>query len=176
MTETTEVLARMRQVLFETIKILFPVSVDPDEIIIQHVWRDRDYLGEHDGKVPVWRGWSANLHRLDPAYRTLYIDIGENVHPIPRRVAIFGEEFAKAIADKPLFVIMFVVDCPSKAKDLLIRESFVPRRINDQIIHACVVARPEDFLNHPVLVLAAVGAKLVNLQKELSAMESTRYE
>jgi hypothetical protein len=168
MSESIDIVAYMRQVVYETIKILFPVSVDPDEIIIPHVWRDRDYLNEYEGKVPIWRGWSVNLKRLDPEFRTLYVDIGENVLPVPQRIETFGEDFAEAIEDKSQFIVIFIVDCPFRAKELLNKEGFVARRINDNIVHACIVASPEEFLTQPTLVWAAMGVKLVNMQKELS--------
>lgn len=172
MTETADVFACMRQVLYETIKILFPVSVDPEEIIIPHVWRDREYLNEHEGRVPVWRGWSANLSRVDARLRTLYVDIGDNVLPVSKTVRTFGEDFARAVESKPQFVVVFVVDCPTEARGLLKGEGFVARRISDRIVHACIIAAPDEFLAHPVLIWAAKGAKLMNMQKELSASGS----
>jgi len=175
-TETADVFACMRQVLYETIKILFPVSVDPEEIIIPHVWRDREYLNEHEGKVPVWRGWSANLSKADARLRTLYVDIADNVLPVPKRMRTFGEDFAKAIEDKSQFIVMFVVGCPAKARDLLTGEGFVARRISGSILHACIIAAPDKFLAYPVLTWAAKGAKLMNMQKELSASGSQQHE
>jgi hypothetical protein len=98
----------------------------------------------------------------------LYIDVGDNVLPVFKRTQTFGEDFAKAIEGKRQFIVIFVVDCPAKAKQLLAEEGFVTRRINNNIVHACIVAAPEGFMAQPTLVWAARSAKLVNMQKELS--------
>jgi len=145
------------------------VSVDPDEVIIPHVWRDRDYLNELEGKVAAWQGWSVNLKKIDPHLRTLYIDLGENVLPVSKRIETFGEEFSNQIENLPEFVVMFVVDCPAREKDLLKKEGFLPRRINDAVVHACVVVPSSELFSRPILEWAAKGAKLVNMQKELSS-------
>src|SRR5690606_2386301 len=117
----------MRAVLRETIKILFPLSVEPDDVIIPHVWRDRTYLLEEADGVSVWRGWSVNLSKIDPHYRTLYIDLGENTGLHSESIALFGNEFANAIHDMERFIVIFVSACPAWASKILANEGFIPR-------------------------------------------------
>jgi hypothetical protein len=103
---------QIRNVLFETIRILCPVNVDPDSLIKPHNWRDRKYVGEKEGRVVTWRGYSANLVAVDFRYRAIFIDFVDNVLSQQEKVQLFGEDFAQAISDLPYFVIMFVLDFP----------------------------------------------------------------
>lgn len=167
MTETADVLAYMRQVLAETIKILFPVSVDPEEIIIPHVWRNRRYLGEYRKKVSIWHGWSANLGVLSNQYGTFYVDVADNVLPCSERIRLFGGDFAEAISGLPRYVVMFALDFPLSTTGILRSAGFTPRKMSERRFHACVVTSSDEFINRPILAWAALGARLMNLQKEL---------
>jgi hypothetical protein len=74
----------IKQILSEAIKILFPLDVDPGSLIKPHMWRDRKYVGEFNGKVVPWQGWSANLNSVDFRYRAIFADVVENMIPKDR--------------------------------------------------------------------------------------------
>lgn len=157
----------IKNVLTETIKILFPITTQPDHLIKRHVWRDKKYLGMADNKVVVWRGWSANLVAIDFRYRAIFIDVVENVLPVAEREKLFGKEFAQAISDMERFVVLFVLDFPKNALQHIIDQGFIPRHMG-RVAHACIIASVENFLSLPALYWAAKTARLVMLQRMLS--------
>lgn len=48
---TIDIDTHMYGVLTETIRVLFPLTTAPQDYIKQHVWRDREYVGESGGRV-----------------------------------------------------------------------------------------------------------------------------
>jgi hypothetical protein len=160
----------MRAVLRETIKILFPLSVEPDDVIIPHVWRNKRYVGEHCGRIAAWKGWSANLQTFHPRYSTLYIDQVENSLSEEAKLALFGQEFARRISGNTPYVVMFVLGFPVDTEAIILWEGFIPRRLSERRLHACVVNTVDEFLSQPTLVWAALCARLLNLQKELMTL------
>jgi hypothetical protein len=157
----------IRDVLAETIKILFPVSAEPNKLIKKHIWRDKKYVGIAGGKVAVWRGWSANLVAVDFRYRAIFIDVVENNLTVTEREKLFGKDFAQAITGMPQFVVMFVLDFPKDSNQEIKAQGFIPR-IMGRVVHACIVVSVVDFLSSPAIYWAAKTARLVMLQRVLS--------
>lgn len=164
---TTDLDGRIQDVLAEAISILFPAEFDPRELIKRHVWRDRAYVGMHDGKVVSWRGWSANLVTYDSHYRAVFVDVVDNVLPVWQRIELFGEDFALAIEGLPQLVVLFVLDFPVDSMPQIRRQGFVPRLLT-RSVHACVVAGLDEFFEQPILYWAAKIVKLVLFQRVLS--------
>jgi hypothetical protein len=157
----------IKEVLTETIKIVFPVNVEPANLIKRHVWRDKKYLGTAHNKVVAWCGWSANLVSVDFRYRAIFIDVVDNILPFQERERLFGRDFSDAISNKPQFVVMFVLDFPTHAIETIKTQGFVPRKMG-RVLHACVIASIEQFHALPALYWAAKTARLVMLQRVLS--------
>jgi len=156
-----------QDVLFETIKSLFPLQTESRSIIKQHVWRDRKYVGEMNGSVIVWKGWSANLSHLDFRYRTVFIDRVANVLSIEEKTRLFGWHFAKSSKDMEEFVVMFVLDFPIDAYELILQEGFIPRLMS-KVVHACVVVGINEFLSYTAHHWTSQIIRLVILQRLLS--------
>jgi hypothetical protein len=156
-----------KKVLFEAIKTLFPLQTDPNALIKQHVWRDRKYVGELNGRVISWKGWSANLSSLDFRYRTIFVDIVPNVLSVEERVRLFGWDFAKAISKYEEFVILFVLDFPTDAYETILSEGFTPRLMS-KAAHACILTEPREFVTFSAHHWASQVVRLVILQRLLS--------
>jgi len=156
-----------KSVLYETIKILFPINIDPNKIIKTHVWRDRKYVGEANGRVVSWQGWSANLSTVDFRYRTIFIDRVPNVLSVEERTKLFGWDFAKTIAKLDEFVVLFVLDFPVDTYELILAEGFTPRLMS-KAVHACVITTPDDFVAYSAHHWSSKVARLVLLQRLLS--------
>lgn len=159
--------ATAKATLNQLIMMLFPAQAAPERFIIEHIWRDRRYVGEYDDKVAVWRGWSANLHHIDPAYRTVFIDAVPNRLAPSQREKLFGASFANAIAELDHFVVAFVLDFPKDAHDTILAEGFMPR-VMSRVLHACIVVDAEKFLTQSTRHWATETARLVHLQQRLS--------
>jgi hypothetical protein len=159
----TKIEHHIKAVLWETIYNLLPETADPDALIAQHIWRDSNYVGTHHGKVVVWRGWRANLAAADERYRTLYIDVVDNVLPVVERQQLFGETFSRAVAGLPQFVVLFALNFPLQAEADIQAQGFVPRRLT-RVLHACLVADADEFLARPVAQWAEEAARLLQLQ------------
>ncbi len=108
MTSTTHVQEKMRLSLYHALRIVFPSGFDPNMLIKPHRWGNPQYVGEIDSTPVWWNGWSANLSEINRHYRTIYIDQVENILPEAVRRQVFGEEFADAIQNVHLFVVMHV--------------------------------------------------------------------
>ena len=157
----------IQNVLFNAIKILFPLDVNPHQFIKPHVWRDKKYLGEVNNRVVTWKGWSANLNALDFRYRAIFADVVDNVLPLDQRLTLFGEDFTNATSDLPKFVVIFVLDFPLSAVSTIRQEGFTPRLMS-KVAHACCVCGIEEFLSMPATHWAAQMTRLVMLQRILS--------
>ncbi len=157
----------MADVLYETIRTLFPLVPNSPALIKKHSWRDRRYVGEVNGKLITWRGLSANLVQIDFRYRAVFIDLVQNVLPLEERYRLFGPAFAEGTLAYDQFVVLFVLDFPPESEADIIAQSFVPRRMS-RSIHACVVAHPEEFLSQSVEHWTAKVVRLVLLQRVMS--------
>ena len=154
----------IKEVLQQTIRVLIPNSPDPNALIAPHVWRDSNYVGTHDGKVVVWRGWRARLDGISNGrYRTLYIDKVDNVLPLPERQRLFGEPFSRAIAGMHQFVVMFTLGFPFHAEGDIIVNGFVPRYLS-RVLHACWPVDVDVFQAAPATQWVEQGIHLLELQ------------
>jgi hypothetical protein len=153
--------------LDEAGQILFPNNDLTTSLIKPHVWRDRDYVGEINGAVNAWHGYSLNLSQLDARYRVLFIDVVENALPYAERIRLFGEEFADYTASMNRFVVLLVTDFPLTALEDIRAHGFVPRLMK-RAIHPCVIASEEEFMAMPAFYWAAKCVKLILLQRVLS--------
>lgn len=159
--------SQIKSVLYESIKILFPTNSNPSTIIKRHVWRDRNYVGEKDGKVVAWHGWSANLVSIDFRYRAIFIDVVDNTLPPTKRVELFGSAFETAIADLSQFLVMFVLDFPTNSASAIQEQGFIPRHL-PRALHACAIVGIDEFLACSSFHWAARVARLIMLQRFLS--------
>lgn len=152
------------EVLQQTVRVLLPNFPDPNALIAPHVWRDSNYVGTHNGKVVVWRGWRARLDGVSNGrYRTLYIDKVDNVLPLSERQRLFGESFSRAIAGMPQFVVMFTLGFPLHAEEDIVANGFVPRYLS-RVLHACWPVDVDVFLATPATQWVEQGIHLLELQ------------
>jgi hypothetical protein len=156
-----------KMVLHEAIKALFPVHVRPETLIRRHAWATSKYVGEFDGKVLVWQGWSANLSTLDIRYRTVYIDFVLKRMTDGKNKALFGPYFADKISGYSEFVVLFMTNFIPDDCDTLIKEGFIPR-LTRKKVHACVLVEPDEFLSMSAHHWASHVVRLVMLQHLLS--------
>lgn len=162
----TRIEQSIKGVLRHVTKTLLLGSLDPAYVNAPHIWRDSSYLGLHNGKVVVWRGWRARLDEVsDGRYRTLYIDKVDNVLPLPERQRLFGEPFSRAIAGMPQFVVMFTLGFPLHAEEDIIANGFVPRYLR-RVLHACLPVEVDAFLAAPAAQWAEQGVRLLELQSQ----------
>lgn len=91
----------------------------------------------------------------------------DNLLPVEEQERLFGDAFATAIAGMDRFVVLFALDFPLEAKEAIEEAGFVPRRLS-QVLHACIIASPEQFLSQPALMWANMIARLLVLQSQLS--------
>jgi hypothetical protein len=91
----------------------------------------------------------------------------DNLLPPEDRERLFGDAFASAIAAMDRFVVMFALDFPLGAEEAIEEAGFVPRRLS-RVLHACIIASPEQFLNQSALMWANMTARLLVLQSQLS--------
>lgn len=166
---STDVLkSKIRQVLNRASSILFPLQNQQVEKLIQvHTWRDRKYVGEVGGKVCVWSGYSINLAYLDSRYRGLYGDYVQNQLSIVERQQLFGDEFTAAIQSFSSFVVIFNLDIPLEAMEIIMSLGFVPRKMNRRS-HICIIYSPEEFLDTPLDLISLKVAEMVILQRNIA--------
>lgn len=115
--------AHMREALAVGIEIAFPIRASADTLIQRHVWRNPDYVGEIEGRASAWRGWSANLARVDSAYQGVYIDYVTNSLPVGLRLRLFGETFTNAISKLDSFVVAYVTHIPPETTSFVVRKA-----------------------------------------------------
>lgn len=156
--------SHMKDTLREAIRILFPVGVEPDDVVKRHVWGNRKYVGISDGRVLAWRGWSANLARIDRACHAVYFDFVKNEMPPHKCSELFGDEFCQTLDGLSAFVIAFVAGLPSEATSAIQSAGFVVRTIGKNV-HACKLVSPREFIAFPSIYWAAYVARLINLQE-----------
>ncbi|MCS6802749.1 MAG: hypothetical protein NZ773_12520 [Dehalococcoidia bacterium] len=157
----------LRQVIEETVLLLFPGRPLPAGLVKRHVWRDQKYVGAAAGRVVPWEGWSANLANLDARYRAIFADVVDNILPESERYRLFGDAFSEEIRELNRFVVLFVLDFPLETEQDIILAGFTPRRMA-RVLHACKIVSVEEFLDKTTLHWAAVLTRLVMLQRFLS--------
>jgi hypothetical protein len=157
----------IKQSLLEAGEILFPNNGIVENLIKAHVWRDSDYVGSANGIVNSWKGWSLNLSLLDIRYRTVYVDVVENMLSTADKLRLFGQEFADAIPNTDRFVVILVTDFPLNTIDEIRQHGFIPRTLS-RAIHPTVVISEDEFLQTPAFYWAAKVTKLITLQRILS--------
>lgn len=153
----------MRDALRDAIRILFPIGVDPDQIIARHVWRTRKVLGEVEGKIVSWQGWSASPQKINLSYRTIYIDYVLNILSQDERVRLFGEEFAASIDDIDAFIAFFITNFTPDQTQLIKDAGFIVRHVGPSR-HACKVVTPNRFMEQSSFFWAAYLVQLANLK------------
>lgn len=156
----------MKDVLADGIRILHPVIEDASSLIKRHSWRTRKVLGESNGRIAYWRGWSSNLGLLADGYHTIYIDFVENILPSSQRIVLFGEEFASAIEGHKAFIVCFAANFGRQERSIINSSGFICREIGPGL-HACFLVSPSDFVSQPPMFWAASVAKLANFQREV---------
>ncbi len=159
---------KMSQVLLRSASILFPLEAEKiGKLLKPHNWRDRNYVGEAEGKVCVWSGFSINLAYLDSRYRGLFGDYVQNKLSRLERQRLFGREFAAAIENYSSFVAIFNLDIPLDAIDIIMSLGFVPRRMKRNC-HICLVYSPEEFLDTSLDLISLKIAEMVILQRNIA--------
>lgn len=163
-----EIKSKIMLVLNRASSILFPLQREQIEKLVKpHTWRDRKYVGEVAGKVCVWSGCSINIAYLDSRYRTLYGDYVQNQLPIVERKRLFGDEFTTAIENFSSFVVIFNLDIPLDAIEIITSLGFVPRKMN-RSSHICIIYSSEKFLDTPLELISLKIAEMVILQRNIA--------
>lgn len=158
---------QIKAVLNQTIQVLLPDVVDPDALTAQHVWRDSNYVGTHNGKVAVWRGWRIRLPIQEAKDNILYIDVADNVLPLTERQRLFGAEFAQAVSDLAAFVVMYTTRFPLNTHADIVEHGFTPRELS-RALHACTIMDADIFLQKPVAELTETAVSLLRLQRSFA--------
>jgi hypothetical protein len=154
---------QMREVLAETIRILFPLTENPLKYIKRHIWRTKSVLGAVDDVTIYWQGWSAGLRDLSPDYRTIYVDYVENLLPKAETIRLFGKDFAEEICSMSAFVVFFTAGFHQDQYDTIKQIGFIPRTVGRNY-HASYVMKPDDFVQQPHELWASKTTKLAQLK------------
>ena len=167
-TYTDIVKFKLKQVIKRSAAILFPLQREQIEKLVKpHIWRDRKYVGEVSGKVCSWSGYSINIAYLDSRYRGLFADYVQNTLSLFDRLQLFGNEFTEATQNFSSFVVIFNLDIPLEATEIVTSLGFIPRRLN-RSSHICLIYSPEDFLDAPLEFISLKVAEMVILQRNLA--------
>jgi hypothetical protein len=159
----------MHHVLTEVVRSVFPLTANPDQHIAEHVWRDRNYVGEINGRVAAWKGFRVNLRKIDFRYRGTYIDLVDNSLPLDEQIRLFGPAFVDATRDYHQYVVLFVLDFPKTAEKHIQEHGFIPRRMpTGKILHACKIVGVDEFLSTDHRVWISHFLQLIILQRFLS--------
>lgn len=159
---------QQHEVLRWVVRTLLPLDRQVESLITPHVWRDRTYMGEIDGRPLAWIGSKVNLFWTDFRYRALYIDVVRNSLPFEERLRLFGPAFTQATLDLPVFVVIFTTDFPKHTVAETEKAGFVPRIMPSGIAHACQIIPVNDFVEGEPRIWAAVGLQLLFLQRAIS--------
>jgi hypothetical protein len=160
--------SKMRQVLSRASSILFPLQTNEIKRLVKtHTWRDRKYVGEVNGKVCAWSGYSINLAYLDSRYRGLFADYVKNQLPPQECYRLFGDEFATAIKDLSSFIVIFNLDIPKEALEIVNSLGFVPRRMK-RSNHICMIYSPDEFVSSSLELIALKVVEMVILQRNIA--------
>ena len=159
--------SHMQGALSRALRALYPASPDVMSLVRVHVWRDRRYVGDHDGKVLAWNGFSANLRRVDSRMRTVYIDFVPHNYDQAMATELFGAEFALKLRETGPAVVTYVLDFPVDASAEITRAGFVPR-IMGRTIHASAIASIGEYLATNPASHASTVIELLMLQKALA--------
>ena len=155
---------QIKAVLHQVSQNVLPDTAVPDTFIGEHVWRDSDYAGTDNGKVAVWRGWRLRLPAVKAKEQILYIDVVDNVFPLPERQRLFGPTFAQAIHGFGEFVVMYVTGFPRSTYAVIVGQGFTPREL-PRALHACVVIEPDEFLKKSIEELSVTALALLTLRQ-----------
>lgn len=162
--ENQQINQHIKAVLQKTAQALLPDTAVPNTFIGEHIWRDSDYVGIHNGKVAVWRGWRLRLPAVKAKDQILYIDVVDNVLPLPERQRLFGQTFAQAIKGLGEFVVMYVTGFPRSAYAEIVGQGFTPREL-PRALHACAVIELDEFLKKSVEELSITALALLTLRQ-----------
>lgn len=156
-----------RRSLARALHVLYPTVPEITSLIKTHVWRDRRYVGEDDGRVLAWQGLSANLQRVDARMRTVYVDVVAHRYDPADANVLFGSGLAERLRDRGPAIVTFVLDFPLDARDHIERCGFVVRDIGRKL-HACVVDPIHAYLATDPSAHAARIIELLMLQRSLA--------
>lgn len=162
--ENQQINQHIKAVLQQTAQALLPDTAVPDTFIGEHIWRDSDYVGTHNGKVAVWRGWRLRLPTVRPKDQIFYMDVVDNVLPLSERQRLFGLAFAQAIHGFGEFVVMYVTGFPRSTYAEIVGQGFTPREL-PRALHACVVIEPDGFLKKSIEELSVTALALLTLRQ-----------
>jgi hypothetical protein len=150
----------MRAVLEGVVECVAPGNRN---LVKRHVWRNPDYVGMAGNKVAVWEGWSANLAKVDPRFKSIYIDYAENGNSLIVNEALFGSAFAHRIQQIQPFIFLFVTSCREKDSMHFIERGFTYRQIN-AVIHPGVLTGVPELFSTSIEMWSAIGSELLYLQ------------
>ncbi len=157
----------MQGALRRALRTLYPATPDVMSLARVHVWRDRRYVGERNGTVLAWQGFSANLRRIDSRMRTVYVDFVPYDYDQAMARELFGAEFALKLGKTGPAVITYVLDFPVDKSAEITRAGFVPR-IMGRTIHACAIAPVSEYLADNPASHASTVIELLMLQRALA--------
>jgi hypothetical protein len=159
---------KSQAILTALVQTLFPTYPNPESLVIEHVWRDRDYLGEtKEGKVASWSGLSVNLRDIDDGFRAIFIDRVENQLDAAQRRDLFGDDFDAAVTGLDVFIVGFVTGFKREHAVHLKRLGYIPRLMK-QGEHGCIIFSEMDFLRSEKTDIALKLIRLLMLQKQLN--------
>lgn len=158
---------QIKKVLRQTASKSIIDSVVFDDFIAQHVWRDSSYVGIHNGKVAVWRGWRLRVPVLRAKDQIIYIDLVDNVLSRPERQRLFGQVFAQAVDGLGEFVVMYTTGFPRSAYAKIVEQGFTPRELT-YALHACDIKAVDLFLAESIEELTAAALSLLNLRQSVT--------
>lgn len=105
-----------------------------------HIWRDAMYTGIVNGSPVVWKGWST---RLNPEYKTTYIDVVPNILDSAQKERLYGKELCSAIEQEAEFIIAFVTGFKKRHIQSISEAGFVIRHAGTNAIHACIIIQSD---------------------------------
>lgn len=158
--------AQMREVLAETIHILFPLTENPYDIIQQHVWRNRKYVGENSNGVVAWKGFSANLNRMSYKYQTIYINRVQNVLPTEDCENLFGAEFTESISKMSEYVVVYTTGFNELHIKAIHQQGYIARKVGEKL-HAAIVLEPKIFVQGTPKHWASDLTRMANFARQL---------
>lgn len=157
--------SKLKRVLSRAATILFPLRSDEVKTLVKkHTWRDRNYVGFAEGRVSAWSGYSINLAYLDSRYRGLFADVVQNNLPNSEKIRLFGEDFTAAISGLENYVVIFNLDIPFSAVEIIKSLGFIPRNLKRNC-HICLIYSVDYFLEEEEEFISLKTAEMVILQR-----------
>ncbi len=159
---------KLQKVLTRTASILFPLQKEEiNNLVKTHTWRERKCVGSLAEKICSWSGYSINLAYLDSRYRGLYGDYVENYPPVNECLELFGQDFTLVIQNLESFVVIFNLDIPLGAIELVKNLGFIPRLMKRNS-HICMIYSPQEFLEASEEIISFKVAEMVILQRNIA--------